>query len=217
MDIDKLSIKKKRVMIYFIEAARQLMASEGIRALSIRGIAEIAGYNSATLYNYFDDLQHLTLFASMSYLRDYVSALSCNLKPPMSSLQRYRVIYETFDRFAFRSPEIFYNMFFGRQSAKLPEVTVQYYALFPEELKEHFPSVRKMLTQGDMYRRDEPIVEELVRDGFVRPENASRLSAIVPRLNQTYLHELVNGKDVSPEEQHRRFIAVFDYLLETAK
>ena len=65
MDIDKLSIKKKRVMIYFIEAARQLMASEGIRALSIRGIAEIAGYNSATLYNYFDDLQHLTLFACL--------------------------------------------------------------------------------------------------------------------------------------------------------
>lgn len=35
-------------MTYFIEAARQLMSSEGIQALSIRGIAEIAGYNSAT-------------------------------------------------------------------------------------------------------------------------------------------------------------------------
>ena len=41
-------------MIYFIEAARQLMSSDGIQALSIRGIAEIAGYNSATLYNYFE-------------------------------------------------------------------------------------------------------------------------------------------------------------------
>ena len=48
MDIQTLSIKKRRVMTYFIEAARQLMSSEGIQALSIRGIAEIAGYNSAT-------------------------------------------------------------------------------------------------------------------------------------------------------------------------
>ena len=217
MDIQKLSIKKRRVMIYFIEAARQLMSSDGIQALSIRGIAEIAGYNSATLYNYFEDLQHLTLFASMSYLRDYVSALSGKLKAPMSSLQRYRVIYETFDHFAFRSPEIFYNMFFGSQSSKLPEVTVQYYTLFPDELKEHTPSVRKMLTQGNMYLRDEPIVEELVKDGFVKRENAPYLSAIVPRLNQTYLHELANGERIDPEEQHRRFIAAFDYLLETAK
>ncbi|WP_455611516.1 TetR/AcrR family transcriptional regulator [Cloacibacillus porcorum] len=217
MDIQTLSIKKRRVMTYFIEAARQLMSSEGIQALSIRGIAEIAGYNSATLYNYFEDLQHLTLFASMSYLRDYVSALSGKLKPPMNSLERYRLIYETFDYFAFRSPEIFYNMFFGRQRSKLPEVTVQYYTLFPDELKEHSPAVRKMLLQGDMYLRDKPIVEELVRDGFVKPENAVHLAAIVPRLNQTYLYELANGECIDPEEQHRRFIAAFDYLLETAK
>ena len=58
-----LSLKKKRMMIYFIEAAEKIVKEEGLGALSLRRVADAAGYNSATLYNYFDDLEYLTLFA----------------------------------------------------------------------------------------------------------------------------------------------------------
>ena len=218
MDAGKLSIKKKRVMIYFIEAARQLMTNEGISSLSIRRIAEIAGYNSATLYNYFEDLPHLTLFASMSYLRSYVATLSSRLKPEMTSLERYRAIYDTFDYFSFRSPEIFYNMFFGPQRAKLPEVVNEYYSLFPDELKEHSHSVRAMLTQGNMYLRDVPLVDELAADGFIDPVNREKLASLVPRVNQTYLYEMLKSDPpIDPDEQNRRFLDMFDYMIKNAK
>lgn len=219
MKVKEMSLKKKRVMIYFIESARQVMLSGGIEALSIRRIAEVAGYNSATLYNYFEDLNHLMLYASMSYLRDYVAALNENITPQMSSLETYRTIYETFDRFAFQSPEIFYNMFFGPQSIKLADVATHYYELFPEELYGQTPAVKKMLTQGDMYLRDFPIVTELVKEGSVKPESAEYLAAIVPRLNQTYLHEYIQKKNdgINPAEHHARFMSVFEYLLRTAQ
>lgn len=47
------------MMGYFIDAANQIIENEGIESVTIRKVADIAGYNSATLYNYFNDLNHL--------------------------------------------------------------------------------------------------------------------------------------------------------------
>lgn len=49
----ELNIKQKRVMIYFITAAKELIESEGVEKLTVRKAAAAAGYNSATLYNYY--------------------------------------------------------------------------------------------------------------------------------------------------------------------
>ena len=62
-----LTLKRKRIMIYFIEATEKLIRSDGVEGLSIRKIASEAGYNSATLYNYFEDLEYLVLFGSVCY------------------------------------------------------------------------------------------------------------------------------------------------------
>lgn len=43
------------------------MDSVGEEGLSIRKIAAKAGYNSATIYNYFQDLDELMLFGSVSF------------------------------------------------------------------------------------------------------------------------------------------------------
>ena len=48
--MDKLDIKKRRVMMYFIEATQDLILNEGIENLSIKKIADKAGYNTATIY-----------------------------------------------------------------------------------------------------------------------------------------------------------------------
>ena len=58
---EKKQIQKARIIHYFIEAAVKIIDEEGIEGVSIRKVADIAGYNSATLYNYFDDLPHLLL------------------------------------------------------------------------------------------------------------------------------------------------------------
>lgn len=131
-----LTLRQKRNMVYFVEATEKILKEEGIPGVTIRRIAAEAGYNSATLYNYFQDLDELILFGSVCFLRDYLLDLSRNLQPEMTSLERYRTIYQCFNRQAFQFPEIFYNMFFGRYSAKLGRVIQTYYLdLFPEELQ----------------------------------------------------------------------------------
>lgn len=57
--MEEMNIKKKRVMMYFIEATQELILKEGLENLSIKKIAEKAGYNSAIIYNYFENLEVL--------------------------------------------------------------------------------------------------------------------------------------------------------------
>ncbi len=218
MNCNDLTIKQKRVMTYFIEAAKELLASEGFANLTIRKIAAAAGYNSATLYNYFEDLDELLLFSSVSFLRDYVGALNEKITPSMTALERYRTIHETFDQCSLRFPEVFYTLFFSRRSKRLPTVIKQYYELFPGELEGHHPAVREMLLEGNMYVRDLSIVEDLVKEGVIRAENAAMVASLVPRIQQTYLHEAYLAPDsVDPEKQHQKFMRALDYMIATAK
>ena len=93
MDYKNLTLKQKRVMTYFIDATKELISSEGFANLTIRKIAASAGYNSATLYNYFEDLDDLLLFSSVSFLKNYVNVLNEKITPSMTALERYRTIH----------------------------------------------------------------------------------------------------------------------------
>lgn len=213
-----ISIKRKRIMVYFIEATEKLIREEGIDALSIRKIASEAGYNSATLYNYFEDLEHLVLFASVRYLREYVVGLQETVRPDMNALEIYRAIYLKFSETSFASPEIFYNMFFGRYSRKLNEVLKQYYELFPAELGEHTGFVRSMLLQGNIYSRDLISLDSLVEGGFVREENREAVAQIMVRTHQSFIAEasMAGGKlDIGKHVE--AFMKLFDYIMESAR
>ncbi len=63
----KNEIRRQRTEGYFIEAACDLIRKYGIESATIRNIAEKAGYNSATLYSYYDNLGHLLLHASLVF------------------------------------------------------------------------------------------------------------------------------------------------------
>lgn len=69
--MDRKEQLRKRMMAKFIISADEIMQKEGFDKITIRNVAQLAGYNSATLYNYFDDLDHLLFYMSMRYLAEY--------------------------------------------------------------------------------------------------------------------------------------------------
>lgn len=214
---DALSIKKKRIMIYFIEATEKLIKEDGIDGLSIRRIASEAGYNSATLYNYFDDLEHLVLFASVRHLREYVTTLGKAITPDMNALQIYRVIYTLFCDFSFRSPEIFNNMFFGRYRDRLTTVLKRYYELFPDEIGEQKMFVKGMLSEGNIYERDLAFMEGLVEEGFVKPEKKNMTVQLLVRTHQSFLWDAsIEGPNLDAAQYVEKFMKIFDYIMEGA-
>lgn len=52
-------IQEERMKGYFIQAAKDILKSEGIKAISVRNIANQAGYSYTTLYGYFKDVNDL--------------------------------------------------------------------------------------------------------------------------------------------------------------
>jgi len=210
-----LTTKRKRIMIYFIEAAQKLIQSEGVDGLSIRKIANEAGYNSATLYNYFRDLEHLTLFGSVPYLQDYVVALSQAITPDMPSIDQYRTIYKHFNDIAFRHPDIFHNMFFGRHSDSLGEVLqIYFYELFPNQLDDLSEPVRRMMVYGSMKERDSITMQAMVEEGFIAPEKADMTLELIIAVHQTFIYEAAaKGEHLDLDEHKRNFDQIFEYIL----
>lgn len=215
----EITLKKKRVMTYFIESTEKLMREEGTAALTIRRISADAGYNSATLYNYFEDLEHLILFASVHYLRDYVSRLAEAVnKKSMNALEKYRTVYEVFSDVCFSNPDIFYNMFFGKYRDKLDEVVEQYYTVFPDELASHSGPVLAMLKQGDIFKRDLAFMPALVAEGFVAEEKMIPTVNLIVRAHQTFIYDAwTQGEARNKEQLIEEFMQLFDYIMEAAR
>ena len=56
-------------MDVFITSAKELIDEYGLDNITIRKIADVSGYNSATMYNYFQNLDELLIYASIDYLK----------------------------------------------------------------------------------------------------------------------------------------------------
>ena len=129
-------LQKKRTILYFIQAAEELIEEKGQDNITVREVANRAGYNIATLYNYFENINHLILFTSIKHLNNYVIDLpKCiyNAKTPMD---RFYNSWKCFCHHAFAHPEVFHMIFFGNLSREVVENSLQlYYELFPDSLE----------------------------------------------------------------------------------
>ena len=68
----KQEIKKKRVIRFFIDAAKQIIEKEGIDKITIYSVSDLAGYSSASLYNYFQNIDELIGITATELVQPYV-------------------------------------------------------------------------------------------------------------------------------------------------
>lgn len=107
-------IQEKRMREYFIQATKDLLKGEGLRSVSVRSVADRAGYSFATMYNYFRDINEL-LFHCVSDFQDecnaFVAERVSKLKPGDNRLKLSVVAYmEYFSEY----PGIFELFFMAR-------------------------------------------------------------------------------------------------------
>lgn len=109
--MDRKQIQKKRIENYFIDAACQIIEQEGVNGVTVRKVAEIAGYHYATIYNYFQDLPHLILQAAFQFHHRYYEYIQKSIKSDASPWEYYRNSCEAFIRFSMNNPNIFRCVF----------------------------------------------------------------------------------------------------------
>lgn len=191
--MDNKEIHKYRMMRYFIEAAEKIIEEEGIEGVTIRKVAKLAGYNSATLYNYFQNQNHLIFFASMRYLKDYAKDLYEYTKDCKNAMETYIKVWECFSYHSYKNP-VFYNIiFFGDYShSTVNDAMKTYYSIFPEELSEKTQKFLPMLLEDNIYERDYRVLQESVKEGFIKEEDVHDINEMNVLIYQGMLLRMMN-------------------------
>ncbi len=146
----KVSKQKYRTMRYFIDATKEIAEVEGIDKLTIRNIADRAGYNSATIYNYFENLDSLVALAMIDSVTDYLygfdQILNSDYDPIMALLLSWRVYAEC----SFPNPEVYEYVFASKHSDYVLSKLELYFETFPIDTRH----VNTIVTNHDMLTRN---------------------------------------------------------------
>ncbi len=183
---------KQQNRIRFIQAAQELIENEDLEKVSIRRIAEKAGFHNSTIYLYVDQL---ILLSSLKYFNEYSKALSELSTKDLTPLETFIKIWNFFVQTVFRKPKIFYNFFFGKHSENLTRIMKQYYELFPEEQEEYSPEIEDMYYGQNIHERCLRVLELLIgTDTRVNEETIGLINDI----NVSYFKYLLEQKCQNP-------------------
>ena len=203
--------ERKQIFARFITAANQIMEEKGVNAVTIRQVAELAGFKSSTLYHYFSDQDHLIMYASMKYFQEYNHRLAVYITELRDPYLRFRATWEFFCDSAFRHPDAFYRLFFGRYRDDLEEIIRVYYEIFPDELQDTDPIVQDMLQHGSILQRNMSIMKPLVECGMVPAGQVEVWNEIIVHCFQVLLEEQMRyGDEVDSTaliERHQCYIS----------
>ncbi len=111
-------IQEKRMKEYFIEATKEILRGEGLRAISVRNISQKAGYSYATLYNYFKDVKDLIFECVRDFSQDCEDFIEKKVKNVPPGVERIRAITKTYSLFFIQYPGIF-ELFFIENTTDL--------------------------------------------------------------------------------------------------
>ena len=190
----RMKIRQLRTMTYFIEAAHEIIRDEGINAVTIRNTAEKAGYTSATLYNYFENLNHLVFLAALNHLEEYNAALPRYLAGCKNSVERYMAVSECFSEFAYSKPDIYELLFFAQKDAKREEYMRQYYELFPRKAPKDGPApLGKIFHVNNINSRSALMLEDCVEEGYLTRESADDFNEVALMVSKCILQDVRTG------------------------
>lgn len=120
--MDKKAIQRKRMERYLIDAAKSIIRDEGVEAVTVRKVADLAGYSYATLYNYFSDVNELLWYVAADYLDEMVERLVSQGEKSGPSPQGLKEIYRTYINFYLDNPTVYRFVFFKQMGEPPAEV-----------------------------------------------------------------------------------------------
>jgi len=89
-------LQEKRMKGYFIQATKDILRGEGLKGISVRNVADQAGYSYATLYNYFRDINDLVFLCVSDFqeeCRQFVADRTSDKIPGIEKLKATILAY----------------------------------------------------------------------------------------------------------------------------
>lgn len=170
-------IKKERMMSYFIQAVTTLSLNKPIDQITLREIADTAGYNSATLYNYFRNLDELIMLSVDKLISD-VWIGSSAVPNPENSMISYLYLWLAQCERAFKVPQLFHYFLTQADKEAVYGKLSYYFECFPNEFELLDDRHKKLLHQTDFSKRNIDYLEPCVKDGWFSQKDVERVVEI---------------------------------------
>lgn len=178
--------------------AQKVIATDGLRELSIRRIGRDMNCNTGNIYYYFKNLNELITYATMPYMSEYVHALSECVAGDNYTAESYERSCCCYMDYSFRNPEIFKNLIFGPCSTYFGDIARDYFEIFPEESLALDPKIVKTLTDTHYDpQSDNLLLSRFVEAGVFSAEDAPEFGRIVIGLNLGCLQHLIDHPDMA--------------------
>jgi len=183
--------QRRRTSRIFIESAAEIIREEGIDALTIRKVADIAAYNSATLYNYFENLDHLKSLSALIFIKDYTDNLDEEIKDCANAYEINEKIWLFFYRHTYRKPDIFYSIF-GKSVNKAHNSYINdFYDIFPEHLSVQSDKVRGMIVEENLFDRTMFLLKQCAAEDYFAYEDLEEIYELIFFIYQGMLNKLL--------------------------
>lgn len=203
--------KRNEIITAFVKATIEILKTGGVDDVSIRNVSERAGYSSATLYLYFEDLNELISIASISYLSNYVRDIAETSDPDHSAAEVYYYTWEVFADHALNKPCIYHNLFFGPSSDNLDRMVKSYYELFPDELETVKKPFLSMLEAGKLSDRNMAVLQPYAAELGLTKEETRIANEITVAYFQSLIYQAAQD-EITP----RHKLEYFDKFLQGA-
>lgn len=104
---DKKDYKRQRIKGYFLEAAKEIIINEGVENVSVRKVADIAGYSYATIYNYFRDVNELLWEVKGVMINDLIEVIQKKMQKAVYDTAGIKSLFRAYTAYYFENPNVF--------------------------------------------------------------------------------------------------------------
>ncbi|EFY08939.1 transcriptional regulator, TetR family [Erysipelothrix rhusiopathiae ATCC 19414] len=209
MTMSHKKIKKQRTMLYFMQAAKEIVNTEGMQAITIRKVADIAGYNSATLYNYFENLDQLIAFAMIHTITDYLSDLETIINLDLNALDKYLLMWRCYSDWSFKDPEIYTYVFDSEKSDEILSHMDAYNATFPMHKTKPAKHISDLVLGQGMKRRNQLSIDPCVEVGYFKADDVSTIVNFAYIMHQGIIRRILKGSYTNDNDHVEEFLNYF--------
>ncbi len=194
MSKERKELQRARMWKYFLDAATEVIEEEGIEQMTIRKIADRAGFTASTAYNYFKDLAHLKFFAAMRFTSDYVKDLPDYLGLGKNIVEKWLYSWECFCKHSFEQPEIYSTIFMDNLGSSPQKLFDDYYAVHHQDLTGLPEDLQSILMEYDFSKRSALYILGAVEEGYLKEEEVQYIADITLMIWKGMMNTYINNR-----------------------
>ena len=189
-------LQRQRMIKYFVHATCTIIDHDGLDKITVKKIADFTGYNSATLYNYFDNLNHLIFYSSLRHLENYATDLENYIKGIDDPILLYLKVWRCFCFHSFSNPQFYSMIFFGEvDSTQINEYIESYCEIFLPDLSEEHKRFFPTFADKNVHQRDYASLKQAADNHCIQQEDIIEINEMNVLIFRGMLEEVIHVKE----------------------